>query len=211
MIGGLLWGGGGRGAGGGGGGVRLHPGRVRGVPSLSCKKLRLNFGRVLSVLMGGGPPPYHGAHIASVSHRAWEGRSAPPSLPPTPQSDTQRTRPTSLCLVMPCLLSCMVTHSHCESHLRTSFSKPLPHSQAPMARFAAFARCTAACTAVRSASGMGTSREVPATPLAGAFLPGRSTWADRLPDCRHLASSCHVRAPSAWLAVALRARAYNYT
>ena len=41
-----------------------------------------------------------------------------------------------------------------------------------MARFAAFARATAACTAARSASGMGTSREVPATPLAGAFLPG---------------------------------------
>ena len=39
-------------------------------------------------------------------------------------------------------------------------------------RFAAFARATAACTAARSASGMGTSREVPATPLAGAFLPG---------------------------------------
>ena len=61
VIGGLL----GVGGPGGGGGVRLHPGRVEGVPSLSCKKVRLNVGRVLSVLMGGGPPPLPTTELTS--------------------------------------------------------------------------------------------------------------------------------------------------
>ena len=138
--------------------VRLAWGRGKGVPSLGSKLSVWDLGRGSEE----GTPPSRPAHTASV----WRSRR-PRQGPLTDPATHTHVPPTNS---YPAPTHC--THGVCVRSPLTCCRPPAP-LRAPLRTTA---RAVAAATATRMASAMRAEPELPAVPLAAAFLPGLITF-----------------------------------